>query len=441
MEPEVPEKNLNVGQQAAADGIFQFLFGDEKWIGISGPGGYGKTFLLGYLSDVVIPRYHQTCKMMGIDPVYDSISMTTMTNQAAEVLSYETGRPCSTVYSFMNLKVVDDYETGKSNISKTSAWMVHERKILVIDECSMMNTDIIKFVSEGTKDCKIIVVGDDCQLSPIGKTISPIYQMGIQFFELTEPKRTVIPEILELHKQLRNTVKTGEFHPIKIVPGIIDWYDDEKMEAAINSQFKDQTDNHKILAYTNERVLQYNQHIRGVRNLSEEYSVGEHLVNNNAIRLKSTMLSVQQEVEIIALGEQVIVHEIVGARGEDAAINLDVRLATLKTRLGNIYTDVPLPVDRNYFVELIKYFQRQKNWNRYFHLKNTYADLREKDASTLYKAQGSTYDTVFIDAANLSRCNVASQVARQLYVGASRPRFRIIFYGELAEKYGGFIFP
>ena len=48
-------KTLNKGQQAAADGFFDFLFSGDKEMIISGPGGTGKSYLLGYLIDEIMP--------------------------------------------------------------------------------------------------------------------------------------------------------------------------------------------------------------------------------------------------------------------------------------------------------------------------------------------------------------------------------------------------
>ncbi len=75
----------------------------------------------------------------------------------------------------------------------------------------------------------------------------------------------------------------------------------------------------------------------------------------------------------------------------------------------------------------------------YFKLKNEYPDLRAADASTVYKAQGSTYDTSFIDVGNIGECNRPDVVARMLYVAVSRARKRVVFYGDLPSKYGHFV--
>jgi hypothetical protein len=425
---------LNAGQEAAADGFFEFLFSDQRESIISGPGGVGKTFLMSHLIDEIMPRYFDTCQLMGVKPEYDQVVMTATTNKAAEVLAVGTSRPCDTIHSFLNLKVTDDYTTGQQKLTPTLNWFVHERKILFIDECSMIDFPLLQLIREGTHNSKIVYVGDHCQLAPVMEPISPIYRENLPFFELTEQMRNNgQPALMHLCNQLRHTVETGEFFPIQIVPGVIDWLSDEQMEAQIHQDFATQTHCSRILAYTNQRVMEFNDYIRGVRQLPNEYTPGEFVVNNNAIRLKNRMLSVEEELTIQSLSDQTLDIEI-----EDG-VNLTVRLATLVSRIGDIFTDVPLPVDRAHFSALVKYYGKIRNFPTYFKLKNTYPDLRQRDAATIHKSQGSTYDTVFIDLGNLSTCHNPMQVARMLYVAISRARHRVYLYGQLATKYGGLI--
>ena len=49
--------NLNQGQKEAADAFFEFLFDREaKGFIISGPAGVGKTYWMGYIIDIIMPR-------------------------------------------------------------------------------------------------------------------------------------------------------------------------------------------------------------------------------------------------------------------------------------------------------------------------------------------------------------------------------------------------
>lgn len=432
----VPRLPLNAGQQAAADGFFAFLMGNEKELIISGPGGVGKTFLMGHMVDEIMPQYFSTCKLMGIEPEYREVVMTATTNKAAEVLSLNTGRPSSTIHSFLGLKVQDDFETGRSKLSKTKNWTVHQKKIIFIDECSMIDTPLRRYILEGTHQCKIVYVGDHCQLAPVMETLSPIYRSNLPFFELTEPMRTDKPDLLALNNQMRATVETGVFKPIKIVPGIIDHLDGEQMQALVDQLFIETETSARLLAYTNKTVVNYNDYIRSLRGLPVEYTVGEILVNNSAIQLPKGMISVEQEVEIIALNDKTEMVLI----DPKQQVFLEVIHADLETSLGEIYRGVPLPVDKEHFTALTKYYGRIKEWVTYFNLKNNYPDLRPRDSCTVHKSQGSSYDISLIDLDDLSSCRNPDLAARLLYVGISRARHRVVFYGTLAEKYGGLIY-
>lgn len=429
-----PKLPLNQGQSEAAEGFFSFLFNEDKELVISGPGGYGKTFLMGHMIDEIMPRYYEACKLMGITPQYDSVEMTATTNKAVEALSLSTGRPASTIHSFMNLKVSDDYETGKSKITKTTNWVVHERKILFVDECSMVDSPLETAILEGTHNCKIVYVGDHCQMAPITEPLSPIYRRGIKHFVLTEPMRNSgQPALMALCQQLRNTVETGIFQPIQVVPGVIDLLTPDEMMAEISQVFGTQDHDSRILAYTNRQVVTYNDFIREVRQLPTEFKVGERLVSSSAIQFKDRMLKVEEEVTILSQASQTELLEV------DSEFSLVVRRTDLRTALGDVFKNVTMPVDRPHFESLLKWYKNKKNWNRYFFLKNKVPDLRQRDASTVYKAQGSTTETIYIDAANISDCHNPNQAARMLYVAVSRPRTRIAFYGKLADKYGGIV--
>src|SRR5690606_8199187 len=120
---------LNQGQEAAAEGFFNFLFDKEQdELIISGAGGVGKTYLMGHLIDEVMPRYHETCSLLGIDPIYHAVEMTATTNKAAEVLEKATGRPTGTIHSFLRLRVIENYSTGVSRLEKTPNWIRSEER-------------------------------------------------------------------------------------------------------------------------------------------------------------------------------------------------------------------------------------------------------------------------------------------------------------------------
>jgi len=430
-EPE--NKVLNPGQQKASDGFFAFLLNDEKELIISGAGGVGKTYLMGYLIDEIIPRYYNTCSMMGIKPQYHSVHMTATTNKAAEVLGETTDRPACTIHSFLGLRVKENYTTGRTNLQKTPNWKVHEKEIIFIDECSMIDNDLYAAIQEGACNSKIVYVGDHSQLPPVFEDISPIYKNNISFFELTESMRNASqPALRALCDQVRATVATGIFKPIQTVPGVIDWLDEDEILAAIDNSFVKKDTNSRILAYSNSTVNELNNYIRQAKNLPGHYIANERLVSNSALQYGSTGISVEEPVKILSMGSKTTYK-----LPQD--LELEVHYADLLGKFGQVLPNVPIPVNKAYFEQLVKYFAKQKDWPTYFTLKNTFPDLRPHTACTVHKSQGSSYDTVFIDLNSLSTCNQSKLAARLLYVAVTRPMSRIIMYGKLADKYGGVI--
>lgn len=425
---------LNQGQDTAAEGFLNFLLTDEKELIISGPGGVGKTHLMSAMIDQIMPRYFELCGLMGTAPKYDEVVMTATTNKAAEVLSVSTQRPTSTLASFLKLKVQEDYQTGATKLTRTGAWKVHERKIIFVDECSMIDSPLRRALHEGTLNCKIVYVGDHCQLAPVLEPVSPIYRDPLPFYELTEQMRTNVPELQALNEQLRVTVETGEFFPIATVPGVIDLLDDEQMQEELAKTFQIQNSSSRILAYTNNRVNEYNDHIREVRSLPSHFTAGESLISNSAVQFSKYMFSVEEEVTILDMASRTTMIPI------DTGVELEVCYSTLLPKRGAIPIEkIPVPVDRDHYHALIKHYQKAKKWHIYFKLKGEFPDLRPRDACTLHKSQGSTYDSVFIDLGNISTCHNANQVARMLYVGCSRAKSRVFLFGTLAPKYGGVI--
>lgn len=424
---------LNAGQQAAADGFFQFLLSDQTELIISGPGGVGKTFLMGYLIDQIIPQYQNTCELMGVPAEYHEVVMTATTNPAVDVLSNNTGRPAETIYSFLNLTLKPNFNTGEDDLIKSQSWMVHQRKIIFIDECSMINAELYKYILEGTCKCKIIYVGDHCQLAPVKERLSPIYKQNLPFFELTEPMRTTVPALHSINNQMRNTVETGDFGGIQLVPGIIDWLDGYQMADDIRDNFVTNTNNCRILVYQNAVVKKYNADIRSERGLPDSYQKGEYLINGSAIRFKTSKLSIEQEVLIYDCSPRTEMIAI------EPNVELEILNCTLQDSFGQFIYNVQIPVDMGHYAALIKFYKSKKNWNRFYFLKNNFPDLRQRDTATAYKAQGSSVDTVYIDLSDISTCRNPDQTARLLYVAISRARKRVVFFGELAEKYGHLI--
>jgi exodeoxyribonuclease-5 len=431
---------LNQGQRKAVDGFMSFLLSNDKTCRIVGPAGTGKTHVMRFIMRHTIEEYANTCSLLNVKPVNYELELCATTNKAAEVLSVSTGLPAQTIHAFLKLRVKDNYSTGKTEISKTRDWKVHSRKIMFIDEASMVDSQLYTFIQQSfDSTCKIVYLGDHKQMAPVFETLSKVYtEAGVSFY-LTQPMRNAgQPALMALCKQLRDTVETGVFHPIQEVPGVIDVLDDAQALQFVDTNFQTQQPGGRILAYSNARVQEYNAYIRHIRGLPPYFVQGEILVNNSPVLIpyNDTMRALAIEREITVLDsfpnefEQILVDE------DDPNSTLDVYPIVFQegSATNTVKVRIRVPVNYARVTELMRYYRNMKNWDRLFWLKNTFPDFRQRDAATVYKAQGSTYPMAFLDLTNIGSCKHNDQIARMLYVGASRATDRLFFYGALPKR-------
>lgn len=429
--------NFTKEQQAGADAFFLFLHADAKTFVLSGEAGSGKTYLTGELAGSVMDTYRNSCKLLGETPTYTSTVFTATTNKAAEVLSQAIGQPVQTIHSYLGLVVKENYRTGKTDIQKTSNWTERYGTILFIDESSMIDTELYKIILETMKDSKIVFVGDHAQMSPVTELVSPVYTDvdTDNFVFLDKPIRNAGSQpLMDLCKQLRYTVESGQFFKIEEVPGVIDYLNDADMQLALAQVFAhDLNPSSRILAFTNQRVQQYNEHIRDIRGLSKDLGVGDVLVVAQTYNYGKISLNVEREVVVTNVGTKL------GDAGYgdmfDDGLPIMLRPITIKTR--HEHHRVLVPVDRWRVTHALKVLSKRKAWREFFELKNQSIDLRDKAACTVYKSQGSTYESVFIDLGNIGTSYDKNQVARMLFVAVSRPTTRIFLYGRLPGRYTG----
>jgi predicted ATPase len=430
---------LTQGQKEAADAFLEFLLTDAKTFAISGSAGTGKTFLMTYLSDKVMKLYEQACNLVDITPDLTQCVFTATTNKAAEVLEQGLKKQVTTIHSLLGLKVTENYRTGKTEIQKTQNWRTRSGHIVFIDECSMIDKTLYAIIMESFPNSKIVFVGDAAQMAPVGESQSVLYDHldPNHHVTLTEPVRNAgQPALVALCSQLRETVETGIFKPIEEVPGAIEYLDAQDMQAGLHHYFTDLDPACRVLCYTNEQVQSYNEFIREeVRHLPVEPTVGDVMVVAQAFSRGNLMLSVERELQVYAVGE---IEENTKFQDWGVTIpfrNLQVGAPGMSNANLDFLAEIPVAVYPEQVNRLVKATAKQKDWATYFEAKGAFADLRDKSACTVYKAQGSTYDAVFVDLTNIGASYDPEQVARMLFVACSRARSNVYLYGQLPGRY------
>ncbi|MCD1628497.1 ATP-dependent DNA helicase [Marinobacter shengliensis] len=408
---------LTSGQQAAYEDFSTFLADDQQQVFVlEGFAGTGKSTLVEFLLGQ-IPKIFRTLKLVNPQFKGRDVMLTATTNKAAETFEMITKQEVRTIQSVLGLRVQTDYRTGKSQLIPAKTNDLPDHKLIIIDEASYVDSQLLDYVFKRTKNCKIMFIGDPAQLSPVKSSSTPVFNAGFPTAKLTEVVRQAKGNpIIELSTMFRETVMSGEFFSFKPDGKHIQWLPRDQFEDAIVQEFTDPTWNDrrsKVLAWTNKTVIGYNQAIHNLTKGSTEFHDGDYAVCNAFIHNKNCQLRT---------GQMTLITEIVPAQqhGVDGYnVEMDHRhsaflpasLDAMKVRLNQAKAED----DYTVLVEI------QKEW----------IDLRAAYACTINKSQGSTYDKVFIDLDDLKRCNNPNTLARLLYVAVSRARYQVIFTGDL----------
>lgn len=434
-------QSLNADQQAAVSAVAAFIVSGKKQFFMTGRPGVGKTFTTTELAltiSKILQNYHNA---MGKTKEREKkVHLTSTTNKAARVLTDETGIKAKTIHSFLGVTPKKDYNTQNMRLVKSGKWRVHSDIILIVDEAPMMNTELFNLIHEATdSSCKIIYVGDKNQLPPVKETTSPVSKLSNDpstSYEITTPVRNAgSPALQDLCERLlwdiTNETPKDKLTHWRSVPGVIEHLTGDQAMAFVTNTYgpggimkaTDADLKGRILSYTNAASIGYNKYIRGIRGLPVHPSVGEVLIANQHLPLgRGKGISVEDELTILNVAGPNIV-------GVDAYNNIEVYDIEASTHeLGVIKVQVAADVAQ--LRNLQSHFKKLKQWRSFHQLNESFVDLRDREASTVHKAQGSTYDFVLLDMDDIFKCRDVNQLRRMLYVCASRPRSKIYVYDK-----------
>jgi len=430
---------LTKDQEKANNAFLDFLVSDESFFIIQGAAGTGKSFLIKHLLETFYSRYKSYCLLLQKEVKSFDIKITATTNKAVSVvddflkdISQQHGNiEVRTIFSLLGLRVQNDRNTGKTtltfnqNAAPQFASGGGTIPLVFIDESSFIGEDLqqmIEFLLQKSANAKVVYIGDRYQLAPVGQTYSIMDSLNCTKVELDEIVRNS-GHILATGTQFRKTVESGKFNPIIYNTDDLIHLKGPEFKQAVEASFgaPDWTPaKSKILAWTNEKVQAYNKHIRQFLKLPELFQENEIVVTNQYIQGNSSYAAaVDSEVLITRAPKDLITQYGV----EGYMIEIDY------SHMGF------LPKDHKDTKDLLKQLAANKDWKKFFEVKETWLDLRPVYASSIHKAQGSTYETVFLDLPDIGKNWNAADVARLLYVGITRASKQVICYGYLPDRY------
>lgn len=273
--------DLTTDQQKAVDAIEEFLTAPTNCFLLKGYAGTGKTFLMEGLV-----KYFRS--------VGRNYRLMAPTGRAAMIIGDKTKSTSYTIHkSIYNLdELVDDEHTFrmryKLNLNEDSV-----NSVYLIDESSMISDvysedeffifgsgyllkDLISFVDfPYRKDAKIIFIGDNAQLPPIGMSFSPALQSSYltEKYNVTTAKcelKQVVRQkedsgILSIATSLRESLAQGIFNRFEVntpSPDTSSLSTDEFDEIYFNTVGNSIDENTIVITHSNKQAHEYNTAIR-----------------------------------------------------------------------------------------------------------------------------------------------------------------------------------
>lgn len=394
---------LTQDQLNAIDKFHQFLGSTIQYFILEGSAGTGKTTIVKELLNIVRNNHL-------------NYACTATTNKAANVLSNIIGEDVTTIASLLGLRIVNNYSTGVSSLVSTAATHDLDPSIVFIDESSMLDWVTLKYIKTHCTQCKVVFIRDLYQLPAVSVKHKDVLS-GLDAIKVSLNKVVRYSNsILKLAEAIKVAVDTSVFpklslfssKEIQLLP-----YEDFLLE--ITKCFEENTNKGKVLAWTNQQVINYNKYIRANLGLTNKWQKGDLVTSPNPIMNNGKILYKTDAVLTIESVEK--------SRYTIANKSIDC----YSIRFESYGALIACPENYKEVTQLLKQLARDKDWSTYYRVKETLVDLRHCFASTIHKAQGDTYNTVFIDLEDIAKNNDLIEVAKLLYTGITRATDKVIF--------------
>lgn len=421
---------------------------DQSSLLIKGYAGTGKTTVVSALVNV-LPTFNYRYVLLA------------PTGRAAKVMTSYSKKTAYTIHKRIYKKSSEEGAELAFKRQKNYA----KKTIFIVDEASMIHEDR-SFGSNGLlsdllgyvfsdKSNRLILIGDDAQLPPVGQDLSPaLNQDYLEGTFHTAVREVVLTEVMRQEQgsgilvnatALRTELSKKDINPRLATKGHKDVFQmtGERMEDGIRYAYDTfGVENAIIICRSNKAANSYNQYIRTRINFSEsELDAGEILmiVRNNYLHVPDGA------GEFIANGDFVEVMKIVSFEEM-----YGFRFATLQLRL----LDYPMESAFEAKVMLDTLYSEapaltsEQNNQLYTEVRVDYADLSSKKelrealkqdpylnalqvkfayAMTCHKAQGGQWDAVFVDQGYLRDDSIDKDYIRWLYTAVTRATNQLFF--------------
>lgn len=454
---------FNEGQATAINELGQLLKFPGVY-GLMGGSGRGKTTVFQQIIKEYIEDYQY--KNEGNCP---AIKIIAPTNKAVRV-ARQMGELCgihdmvnySTIHSLLGLRV--DEEEGKKSLKKTERDIaVEDYDVIVVDEASMVNKDLVgQFLDRTNNKVAVLGVMDEYQLPPVGEALPTFLQYFEKTYKLTENMRQgdSSPHGLLVEDCLQAVIKgranydprhnSELFYRIGRQKGSWLLSNDDfnrTMLAGFKAAFKaDKLDQIRLIAFFHNTIEKVNGFIReeifGQAAINEPFLEGEPLIALSPVErrewhdrknkiVKQIVVSTSAEMRVInshkfvettTLGD---FEETIGTYTYDVwKVLVQIGNETIRLNLPDFLTKKQWNEDCNKLKAAAK--NGQLAWRYYYQLREVFDDVRVAYGITTYSSQGSTFKTVFVPGGDMRGIKNFDIRNRSWYVATGRASEKII---------------
>ena len=435
-------------QEKAMECIADFLFKPENdsLLLLKGYAGTGKTTLVGAVVRT-LSEFHAGYVLMA------------STGRAAKVFSRYSGFSAYTIHK--KIYQQKNFSNELDNFSLNDN--LHKNTLFIVDEASMISNDglsgasfgsgrllddLIEYVYSG-HGCRLLIIGDEAQLPPVGEEESPALSaeiLGGYGLDVTECLLTEVIRysgrngILSNATMLRERMAADDIYDLPKLSlkgyGDISSVPGSELIEAINTSYNEAgMDETMIICRSNKRAYLYN---KGIRNTilyrEDELNTGDILmIAKNNYHWTADC----KEMDFIANGDIAVVRrvrrtsEMYGFRFADVVLSFpdhnDIELE-LKILLDTLHSDYPSlskeDSDRLFNAVMEDYSDITNKRERMKKLKEDsfYNALQVKYAYavTCHKAQGGQWKRIFIDQGYITDETFTPDYYRWLYTALTR---------------------
>lgn len=416
--------NLSQSQSEALELFYNFLSDTTATdFVLEGGSGKGKTFLAKQMIKTV-EDYDNFVTTLDEKHQGKSLLLCATTNQAAERLSASTNKEVTTIHSLLGLVVKNNTHTGETNLVRPNnrTFSIIKHTIVFIDEASMIDDQLENFIQDSFdySSCKIVRIGDPDQIlavnatEPVGLQINTQYRAILREYQRADASNP----ITLLGEAFRQSIFTGVMPKVEAA-STITLLTGSELKQVIPTLFKTPDQSHtqaKMLAYKNDSVIQYNQHIRKLFYPDDILHPGEIVMTNGIVMTKN--------LQSVLFSNNAYLRVVSSEIRKDTILNQEYEILAVTVTLVGYYEREVVYTFRNpnQLQTLLKQLYARRAYQDYFEIKSRYCDLRPVHAMTTDKSQGSTFDDVVLDLRDLITCRDYSSFARRAYVAVTRAR-------------------